>query len=244
MDIARLYALLTINACTHSTAAIPVFDCEAQGTTFKTLDLNEAKDCPDPDTDYHPKENATVQLLQTDTDIPVHGFRCHVTVNKVVQRCGFNSLTYASNFPVWEQTMEMTPQECRNAISTKKLVIEGRTYDIELGTRFATNFYSQGGTDRSGHCYTADFTSGGNWYEESFERTELTIDIQAIRGTHDLATGMVTFTNGLTANYKDEILRDAYVGVLVWSVTESACEASISQLYHGQPPGTIWRSGG
>ncbi len=57
-----------------------------------------------------------------------------------------------------------------------------------------------------------------------------------IRGSHDTQTGKVTFNNGvrLRAPFKDEVLRDAFVGTIVWDAKEPNCSATVSQIYLGK----------
>ncbi len=74
-------------------SSIPVYECEHPATMYRTINLHEPHDCPDPETDYLDPVTRTLHVLQVDHRVPVQGYKCHVVVNKEVTRCGFNSIT-------------------------------------------------------------------------------------------------------------------------------------------------------
>jgi len=211
-----------------TTEAITVYDCGHDNATFEAIDLHEPAACPDPIRDYHPPYNATVQILQTDTELPILGYQCIITITREVTRCGFNSITYGHTTPVWEQAVEVTPEECRKAVEQGDLVIR-----VTVGERMDESYFSHGYVDREGNCQTASFESGGEQFEHSYEKTKLSALVRVARGTADIAEGTVTFTSGITARYKDEVLRDAFEGTIVWTADEPPCSSTVSEVYMG-----------
>ena len=87
--------------------AIPVYDCQHRYGNTTIVDLHEAATCPAPVNDYEPAENITVQILQTDTERPVRGYSCSITITREVTRCGFNSLTYGKLTTEWARQVDM-----------------------------------------------------------------------------------------------------------------------------------------
>ena len=57
--------------------------------------------------------------------------------------------------------------------------------------------------------------------------------MKVVRGTHDTFAGTITFANGIKANFRDQVLRDAFEGTIVWSHKEPNCSATVSQVYLG-----------
>ena len=229
-----LSAALTLLLGAPVASSIPVYDCEHPATTYRAINLHEPHDCPDPETDYLDPVTRTLHVLQVDHRVPVQGYKCHVVVNKEVTRCGFNSITYGAQWPTWNEVKELTPKECRLAMKTGKVIISGREIAVEVGKKVDVSFYSHGSVDRNGNCETEDFVSGGAYFEHSYERTFIEIHVDKIRGSHDTQTGEVTFNNGVRAPFNDEVLRDAFVGTIVWDAKEPNCSATVSQIYLGK----------
>ena len=122
-----LQALFTEHRC------LPVFDCRNPDTTYEVIDLLEPTNCPEPDRDYAALTQIPVQVLQTDISLPIMGYQCKATVSKEVTRCGFDSLTYASQYPVWKRDYEIMPNQSRKALQGDGLEVEGERYDVKIG---------------------------------------------------------------------------------------------------------------
>ncbi len=215
-------------------AAIPVYDCEHELATHEIVDLHEAAPCPDPELDYEVPYNATVQVLQTETELPVEGHACHVVLTREVTRCGFNSITYGHSTPIWGQVVEIPPQDCRHAAATGVAKVDGRAFNATLGVRLDASYFSHGKVDENGNCETESFMSGNLWFDKSYEKTKLQITLRRIRGTADTSTGAVSFHNGLQGRWKDEVLRDAFEGTIVWEAKDPPCDATVSEIYLGR----------
>ncbi len=215
-------------------SSIPVYDCEHPATTYRAINLHEPHDCPDPVTDYLDPITRTLHVLQVDHRVPVQGYKCHVVVNKEVTRCGFNSIMYGVQWPTWNKMKELTPKECRLAMKTGKVIISGREITVEVGKKVDVSFYSHGSVDRHGNCETENFVSGGAYFKHSYERTFIKIHVDKIRGSHDTQTEEVTFNNNVRAPFNDKVLRDAFVGTIVWDAMEPNCSATVSQIYLGK----------
>ncbi len=231
--LAFVLAVATISG-TRLAEAIPVYDCEHPATAYRAINLHEPHECPDPETDYLDPVMRSLHVLQVDHRVPVLGYKCHIVLNKEVTRCGFNSLTYGHQWPTWNEGKELTPKECRLAMTTSKVHIEGKEIEVEVGKKRDFSFFSHGWVDTKGNCETEDFVSGGTYFEDSYERTFVEVHIDRIRGFHDTQTGDVIFNNGVRAPFKDEVLRDAFVGTIVWDAQEPNCSATVSQVYLGK----------
>ena len=89
--------------------AMSAYDCQDVNTTHIMVDLLEPQPCPDPILDYEKPRPQLVQILQTDTAMPVSATQCIASISKKVTRCGFDSLTYGSKWTVWDLAYEVTP---------------------------------------------------------------------------------------------------------------------------------------
>ena len=216
-------------------AALTAYDCQHPNTTYQVVNSLAPAACPDPELDYEEPRPQMLQLLQIDTKVPVKAHKCQVTVSKKVTRCGFNSLTYGSLWPVWLKDYALTPEECRKAVDQQAIAVEGRTYKAEVGIPQQYRFFSKGSLSPNMDCtYVAGFESGGQWFRWSTEETLVEISLSIVRGVSDTATGEVIFANGLRANYRDLVLRDALEGTMVWTHVEAGCEETASEVFHGK----------
>ena len=234
MRLAAVLILLRV-ATLRQTEALVAYDCHHENTTYQVIDLIEPAPCPDPERDYDPPIQHQIQLVQVDTQMPVKAHRCKVMVSKKVTRCGFNSLVYGSTWPVWLQETKLTPTECRQAVEKGKMTVEGKTYEAPMDQTTPYRFYSRGQLSDNMDCtYVAGFESGGRWFWYSTEETILDITVSTVRGTADTATGQAIFGNGIRANYKDLVIRDAIEGMLVWDSKEPGCSDTVSEIFRGE----------
>ena len=233
--ISQLVLLTLLLSRTPLAQALTAFDCEHPNTTYQVVDLMAPAPCPDPERDYEPGRPQRLQLLQTDGQMPVTASKCQVTISKKVTRCGFNSLVYGSKWTVWQKDHELTPRECRQAVANGMIQVGHRAFKAQLNVKTTHLFYSMGGLDDDMNCNTvSSFESGGRWFRKSYEHTTLTVELQTVRGTVDQSTGEVVFTNGIRAVYKDQVIRDAIEGTLVWKAVEPECSTTVSELFQGK----------
>ena len=214
--------------------ALTAYDCQHQEAAYQAVDLMRPAACPDPEKDYEPARPQRLQLLQVDSRMPVKAYRCQATMSKRVTRCGYDSISYGSLWPVWLQDQPLTPEECRKAVRAEAVTIEGRVYKAKMDRTQKYRFFSKGFLDDEMDCTpVTGFESGGRWFVRSTEETVLEITLTTVRGTADTATGEVVFTNGIRANYKDLVVRDALEGTMVWQAEEPGCEDTVSEVFNG-----------
>jgi len=220
------------------TEAFTVYDCESQFTDFTTVDLTEPRQCPDPVKDYRPPMRQRLQLVQSDSSVPMKGYQCLVTTTKTATKCGFDSVTYGSAYPAWKKQVEITPAECRNAVEKGQIEVRelGRSFKVEKGTVETFNYYSHGKVNDNGACEVENFLSEGKVFNGYYEFTSVDIEVRAIRGWVDTAESVVSFVGqhqGLTAPFADGILRDVHAGTIVWNSTKPSCKSTVSEVWEG-----------
>ena len=219
---------------TPPTAAFTVFDCDSGVSTSKTIDLREPSLCKDPHTDYNDPIVQRIQIAQIGTTTPLIGYQCQASITKQVTRCGLDSITYGSTYPVFQRAWSVAPNQCREAIKSNKITIDRRVYSVNIGKPTIVQEFSHGSVDSRGACMTEDFETEGILHHSSYEQTTTTIHITAINGIVDAADDSVTFANGIRANANDLVLHDLYEGTIVWNREEMNCTDSVSSLYDWQ----------
>ena len=226
-----------------ATYGLAAYDCEHPSAKQEIIDLTKPKECPDPERDFEPRVLARAQLLQTATDTPLTAYQCKVHRTKTVRRCGFNSIAYGGVVTAWQKAVPLEANDCRRAVHTGNLMLDGRLHQVKPGKVNRFTFFSFGGVDGEGNCETANFVSEGLAFRRSYERTELLVDLQTVHGTRDASSGTAFLTNGLRARFADGILRDAFAGTIVWNASVPDCEDTVSQVYTGPVELHRWKAG-
>lgn len=229
-----LTALVALGILASTASGFAVYDCEDLRSTITAVDLYEPEPCPDPERDYFEPENRTVQILQTNAEVPIAGYQCTAKLSKTVTRCGYNSITYGTTYPVREQHQDFTAEECLKAAKEGKIEVDDEEYEVQLGERYQTTFFSHGSVEASsGACTTESFVSGGVAYDYSYEVTEVEISVRTIRGIANPAEDTVVLANGLRGKYSDQSLSDAFEGTMVWETRDLPCQSTVSGVYLG-----------
>lgn len=64
--------------------ALIVYDCQDKHGEILPLDLTEPERCADPEDDFEKPFEREVQILQTDTEVPIEAHTCRLTITKKV----------------------------------------------------------------------------------------------------------------------------------------------------------------
>jgi hypothetical protein len=96
--------------------------------------------------------------------------QCFVLKSQEVISCGGHpSFHYWSAKIVINQPVEVTPQECRDALIAGKISVQGQQMDFTVGLSHFHWYYSKGGRALDGTCAITTFTRKGVTYEKSYE---------------------------------------------------------------------------
>ena len=232
-DQKRMSPILLLLGIIATATAMIAFDCSNPHAKFTAIDLLEPEACPDPETDYLDPVPHRIQLVRSGSKLPWKGYQCRVTLTKTVARCGFNSLGYGAQTPVWNQHVNITPDQCREAVKTGRLVVEGRERGAEVGVERVYRYYSHGSRDKHGNCETTTFTTNDVLYTKSYEHTTVVINIDIVRAMVDQAEGQIQFVNRLIAPFQDGVLHDAIHGMIIWDTKTKGCQDTTSTVYVG-----------
>jgi hypothetical protein len=191
------------------------------------------KDCKDPETDFYPVRTTELKIIMTDGDRPIMATQCLVLKSQEVFRCrGHPSFHYGSAKIVIDQPVEVTPQECRDALTTGKITVQGQSVDFQVGACKFHLYYTEGGRDSNGTCSIRTFTRKDVTHEKSYEETTIKILISKVRGIKLCNT--IKFPSGLISPHSDGVVRNALNGMLIWSTKELPCGDTMSLMYQGR----------
>jgi hypothetical protein len=124
--------------------------------------------------------------------------------------------------------VEVTPQECRDTLTTGKITVKGRVWTSKSEPASST-----GTTPREEGTLFRTFTRKDvTSYEKSHEEITIKILISKVRGTK--LGNMIKFPSGLSAPYSNRVVRDALNGMLIWSTKELPCGDTMLLMYQGR----------
>jgi hypothetical protein len=139
-----------------------VYNCSHNQLKTQTIDLTAPKDCKDPTTNYYLVRMTKIKIIMTDGDRPIMATQCLVPKTKEVVRCGGHpSFHYGSVKIDINQHVEVTPQECRDALIASKISVQGQKMDFKIGVSHFHRYYSEGGRAVNGDCAITTFTRKG-----------------------------------------------------------------------------------
>jgi hypothetical protein len=160
-----------------------VYDCYPDQLKTQTIDLTEPKNCKDQITDYHQVRTIEIKIILSYGDTPVLATQCIVRKTQEVTRCGgLLSFHYGSFKVAINQPVEVTPQECRDALLAGKISIQGQRMDFKIGVSNYHQYYSEGGRTAAGDCVITTFSRNGVTYQKSYEETTIQVLITRVRG--------------------------------------------------------------
>jgi hypothetical protein len=146
-----------------------VYNCSHNQLKTQTIDLTAPKDCKDPATDYYTVRMTQLKIIMTDGDRPIMAMQCLVLKTQEVVPCGGHpSFHYRLAKIVINQPVEVTPQECRNALITGKISVQGQLIKFTVGLSHFHRYYSKGGRALDRTCAITTFTRKGVTYEKSY----------------------------------------------------------------------------
>ena len=235
----KMKYLLTVMCMITTACGLTAFDCTHPNATQTPLSLLQPKGCIPPQEYCQDAAKIRIQLIQTSSARPVEAYTCRLTVTSKVTKCGFDSITYGSHFPIKDKMVPVEPQTCRKAVQEGKIVYEGQEVPISPDTSRTFQYYRRGFIKTNGACTTEAFTINNIYFTGSVELRTLRVSITTTRGVVNNA-GVAVFVNGLRGSYKDSIIRDDKVGTMVWSIEDTQCHEHISEIYLGEA--NIFRS--
>jgi hypothetical protein len=174
-----------------------------------------------------------IKIIMTDGDRPIMAMQCLVLKTQEVVGCGghpsfhYRSLKIAINQPV-----EVTPQECRDALIASKISVKGQKMVFQIGVRRYHRYFSEGERAVNRDCAITTFTRKGVIYNNSYEETTIKVLITKVRGL--TSDNTIRFPRGLIDSHADGVVRDVHDGMLVWSTEIQRCQDSMSLMYQGR----------
>jgi hypothetical protein len=130
--------------------------------------------------------------------------QCLVLQTQEVTRCGGHPSFHYGSFKVAiNQPVEVTPQECWDALLAGKISIQGQRMDFKIGVSNYRQYYSEGGRNAHGDCVITTFTRNDVTNQKSYEETTIQVLITRVRGLK--LDNTIRFPSGLVVPHVDGV---------------------------------------
>ena len=237
--------LLTVGKLEEAEAIIG-YDCRAEGTVTKALDLTEPGRCLEPRADFiEPPEWKQVAVVHKKKHGSVTVKNCNFRVTREAVRCGFTSITYAPTLVDFEEPVQLTREQCEEVIESGLLRMDGKTfalpYSMTQGVVGSFKTVSEGATYTSGACETASFTRHGIKFGSHYEYTIIRgMATDKVLGWADPERNKLQLADSqLLAEYNAGRLEDTQHGYFFWDTMDPEevagwhCSENIERVYLG-----------
>ena len=216
-------------------AAFTVYNCENPDNPVTAINLQEPGPCAEALDRFDEPREVQAQVAQTHTTGTLNVIRCKVVNTRQATSCGFTSISYASVYTAWEDTVQIPAKECREAAATGIIQIDNQDIPVHLGSTTSATYYPYGGTDAEGNCQNAAFTDMGRHFKAHYLRVSVAILVEKWTVPMD---PFQTFTNlgstGLKVRTGDGYVHDGREGSFVYAQNHNdKCEEEVSGIYQG-----------
>jgi hypothetical protein len=200
--------ILMIPVLLHETEQVGrflVYDCSHDQLKTQTIDLTSPKDCSDPTTDYYPARTTEIRTILTDGDMPVMATQCLVLKIQEVTRCGGHpSFHYGSVKIAINQPVEVTPQECRDALIAGTISVQGQKMDFKIGASHYHQYYSEGRRAVNRGLRHHDIHEERGDVRDLYEETTIKVLITKVRSLK--LDNTIRFPSGLIVTHADGVV--------------------------------------
>ncbi len=119
------------------------------------------------------------------------------------------------------------PSACNHANKTGMIVINKKSYPVQMGTVKSYTDFKEGSLDLKHNCQVGTLTHGGVVIYRQV--TQMVMEWARVNEV----SGMITTISGLIVPITDRSMMDTQDGTYVWEYSQEDCPDSIIQLYLG-----------
>ena len=217
--------------------AFTAYDCETHTERRRAISLLQPGLCQDPTESFLPKRSVQAQVIQTHQGGLMHIYQCKVTQTRQVIRCGYDSITYTSEYTAWEQVRKLTSKQCQEAVEKGLIILDQVTFPLQNNSVITETIYPFGSVSQGGHCAIESFPEAGRIFHRSFLRVHVKIEIRDRVVGVDEAQGVLLLPNlGIRLEANRYYAHDGVHGTFFWKRKEEdqqGCIKSMSGVYQG-----------
>jgi hypothetical protein len=210
------------------------YDCSNRSNIVESYSVLELDACANMGKEGEVVTTEYGEIVQIKQDRMISVFRCIVIETIISQFCGMFSAAGVARYIRFREPGTLEAWECRQARKSRKIIINGRTFQGKIGATASHSMFLAGGLDDKSNCeagiisFPNGQTLGGQAAQALYE---ITLREEFTR-LNEL-TGSLTLTSGVQVTAGDKSLVDSLEGTVVWEYDSMACLQTIVWLYRG-----------
>jgi hypothetical protein len=173
------------------------------------------------------------EIVQMKRERLIRITRCHVVESIMSQYCGWQSRAGVVRYLKFREPYTVEPSACRHANKTGMIVINKKSWPVQMGAVRSYSDYLEGSLDLGPNCQVGTHTHGGVVIDRQVTQSILEVSVRMEWARVNEVSGMITTTSGLIAPVTDRSMMDTQDGTYVWEYSQEDCPDSIVQLYLG-----------
>ena len=123
--------------------------------------------------------------------------RCHVVESVTSQYCGWQSRAGVVRYLKFREPYTVEPSACRHANKTGMIVINKKSWPVQMGAVRSYSEYLEGSLDLKHNCQVGTHTHGGVVIDRQVTQSILEVSVRMEWARVNEVSGMITTTSGL-----------------------------------------------
>jgi hypothetical protein len=173
------------------------------------------------------------EIVQMKRERLIRITRCHVVESIMSQYCGWQNRAGVVRYLKFRKPYTVEPSACRHANKTGMIVINKKSWPVQMGAVRSYSDYLEGSLDLGHNCQVGTHTHGGVVIDRQVTQSILEVSVRMEWARVNEVSGIITTTSGLIAPVTDRSMMDTQDGTYVWEYSQEDCPDSIVQLYLG-----------
>jgi hypothetical protein len=138
------------------------YDCSNSSNPVDMYSLLDLEPCPDVAMDHVVERMMHGEIVQMKWERLIRITRCHVVESVTSQYCGWQSRAGVVRYLKFREPYTVEPSACRHANKTGMIVINKKSWPMQMGAVRSYSDYLEGSLDLKHNCQVGTHTHGGN----------------------------------------------------------------------------------
>jgi hypothetical protein len=137
------------------------YDCSNSSNPVDMYSLLDPEPCPDVAMDHVVERMLHGEIVQMKRERLIRITRCHVVESIMSQYCGWQSRAGVVRYLKFREPYTVEPSACRHANKTGMIVINKKSWPVQMGAVRSYSDYLEGSLDLGHNCQVGTHTHGG-----------------------------------------------------------------------------------
>jgi hypothetical protein len=162
ITLVGVIAMLTASlASLAGVEGFQAYDCSNSSNPVDMYSLLDPEPCPDVAMDHVVERMMHGEIVQMKRERLIRITRCHVVESVTSQYCGWQSRAGVVRYLKFREPYTVEPSACRHANKTGMIVINKKSWPVQMGAVRSYSDYLEGSLDLKHNCQVGTHTHGG-----------------------------------------------------------------------------------